>query len=298
LGFKEIVPIARNSFPEPEKNMPNRHLLSHALSETWAKYEKQVRLSRDQSSIKNIHRLRVSTQKLEAVLTLANSIQSNHNSKNVIYLIKKVRKSLGPLRDIQVESLALGGLSSPSSPRQRDEDFTRYFTHQKSVAKKKANRFLKEISLKRERNHVGKLVRKLMQIEEKKTSSQIHQDLHQQVKSSLSKLNEVIPTLNPERIKEIHQFRIQAKKLRYQGECLNSLSRTPSFDLKNLKVVQSVAGRIQNDSILLRTLDQFLAKKKHSADPSALNYRTLVLANQKQLIERDFKQLGSLKWKK
>jgi polyphosphate kinase 2 (PPK2 family) len=75
--------------------------------------------SRAKISTRNIHQLRISTQKLEAILTLANSLKSNHNSKNVIFPIKKVRKSLGPLRDIQVESTALKGLELTQSLQKR-----------------------------------------------------------------------------------------------------------------------------------------------------------------------------------
>jgi CHAD domain-containing protein len=102
--------------------------------------------------------------------------------------------------------------------------------------------------------------------------------------------------INPKRVKEIHRFRIHAKKLRYQGEFLNSLTESPVFDLNNLKTAQSIAGRIQNDSLLLNRLDQFLSKNKHVDDAKAIAYRKQIATNQAKLISKDFKELSATKW--
>lgn len=276
--------------------MSKNHLLSHSLLETWDKYEKHVHLCRKKISAKNIHHLRISTQKLEAILTLTNGLKSNHNSKNVIFLIKKVRKSLGPLRDIQVESTALKQLKDDKTGESKHNEFSEFFSDQKTAAKKKAIKCLDEISLKRERRHIEKLANKLVEVEFNKSEAQIQTELDQKVKSSVSKLSEMLIHLDPKRIKDIHRFRIHAKKLRYQGEVLNSLRDSPTFDLKNLKKAQSVAGRIQNDSVLLKTLGKFLSKKKYSEDPRALSVQKRIATHQANLVNKDFKNLSVLTW--
>ena len=116
------------------------------------------------------------------------------------------------------------------------------------------------------------------------------------MKSSVLKFNSVMKNVNPESVKEIHRFRILAKKIRYQGECVKALTGLAKYDLQNLKTVQSVAGRIQNDSILIGTLDRFLNKKKHENDPRALKIRKRIEVNQAKLIKDDFARLTSLKW--
>lgn len=276
--------------------MLKNQLLSHSLLETWANYENQVHLSRNNTSVKNIHQLRISTQKLEAILTLANGLKANHNSKNIIFLIKKVRKSLGPLRDIQVESKVFNELSGKKLESSKHDQFSKFFLDQKKAAKKKATKCLDEISLKKERLRIQKLANRLVSVEAKKTEKQIQNELNRNIKSSIIKLNHFVAHIDPKRVKDIHRFRIQAKKLRYQGEILNSLTAKPMFDLKNLKSAQSIAGRIQNDSVLLKTLDRFLSKKKHAEDPNALSVQKKIAVHQRKLINNNFKELSAIRW--
>ncbi|MEQ1722017.1 MAG: CHAD domain-containing protein [Pseudobdellovibrio sp.] len=272
------------------------HSLSHSLNKVWENYSQQVHSSRNKSSSRNIHLLRVSTQRLEALLTLANSVKSTKGSKNIIYLIKKVRKSLGPLRDIQVESKALKILKEKRTKFAEHEEFSNFFVKQKRKSKKKAHKCLNEISLKQEKSHVEKLVKKLFVVEEDKGKKEIQLQLKTKIKKSALKLNSAMHKVNPKRVKDIHRFRVQAKKLRYQAECLNSLAGDTNVELKNLKNVQSVAGRIQNDSVLLATIDKFLAKKKHNKDLQLLTIRKQVAGNQAKLINTDFKKIDTLKW--
>ncbi len=278
--------------------MLNNHSLSQILRKTWIAYEKKVHLSRNHISPKNIHQLRISTQKLEAVLTIANSLHSTHHSKNIIILIKNVRKSLGPLRDIQVESAALENLRDENLNGHKQREFSIFFSKQKSKAKKKAASCLQKIELVSESKRVEKLIKKLEQVELKQDKNKIQSQLDLKMKSSAQKFNKVMRAVNPENIKEIHRFRIMAKKLRYQGKCVNSLTGLAQYDLPALKRIQSVAGRIQNDSILISTLEQFLAKKKHEDDPRALKIKKRIEDNQFKLIKKDFNQLSVVKWKK
>lgn len=276
--------------------MLKNHSLSQALRKIWATYEKKVHLSRNHTSPKNIHQLRISTQKLEAVLTLANSLHSAHHSKNIIALIKNVRKSLGPLRDIQVESSALENLRDKNLNGHKQRDFLTFFSEQKNKAKKKAVNCLQEISLGNERKRVEKLAKKIEKVELGQDKSKIQAQLDLKMKSAFLEFNKIMKDLNPKRIKEIHRFRSLAKKLRYQGECVNSLTGLDKYNLPNLKRVQTVAGRIQNDSILISTLDRFLAKKKHQDDPKALKIKKRIEYNQSKLINKDFSQLPAIKW--
>ena len=276
--------------------MLRNHTLSQSLQKTWIAYEKQVHLSRKSISTRNIHQLRISTQKLEAALTLAHSLRPTHHSKNIIKLIKKVRKNLGPLRDIQVESSTLTDLRAQKPNGIEPREFSTFFSEQKSRAKKKAVKCLDRISLGNERKRIDKITKRLELIEVQHDPKQIQSQLNSKMKSSVLKFNGIMKNVNPESVKEIHRFRILTKKIRYQGECVNALTGLAKYDLENLKTVQSVAGRIQNDSILIGTLDRFLNKKNHQNDPKALKIKKRIEVNQAKLIKNDFARLTSLKW--
>jgi CHAD domain-containing protein len=135
-----------------------------------------------------------------------------------------------------------------------------------------------------------------VEIEAHKSQKQIQDQLNHEIKSTTYKVKKIMHNVNPRRVKEIHKFRIQAKKLRYQQECLNSLVGNSRFDLQNLTLVQSVAGRIQNDSVLLKTLDRYLAKKGHHHDRAANKIRRRVKVNRTKIINTDFAKLNAIKW--
>jgi CHAD domain-containing protein len=271
--------------------MLKNHSLSHSLKKIWQKYSQQVHAARKFVSSKNIHQLRITTQQLEALLTLANSVKSTPHSKKILYLIKKVRKSLGPLRDIQVESRALKKLKEKRSKLAQHEEFSKFFLKQKNKSKKKALECLEEISLEHEKTKIDNLAQKLIAFENKNDKKKISEQLNNRFKKSVMKLNTFMKDIDPKRVKEIHQFRVRAKKIRYQAECLNSLAGNSHFNLKHLKNVQSIAGRIQNDSVLLGTIDKFLSKRKHKNDFQLFNIRKLVANSQAMLINTDFERL-------
>lgn len=267
--------------------MLKTHPLSQSLLKTWSDYQKRVHQCRAKNSVKNIHQLRISTQKLEAILTLAHRLKSNHKSKSVIFLIKKVRKSLGPLRDNQVESATF---------QSTNKNLSKFLLIQKMNAKKKANKSLKNISLKHDGIYIKKLAKDLIGIESRKSRMSIKAELDEKVKSSISDLEKTMKHLNPKRAKITHRFRIHAKKLRYQAEILNTLSDKSPFELANLKAAQEVTGRFQNNRVLLKTIDQFLSKKKHAHNSKVLLLKKRIEKNQKKLIKKDFKELSAKKW--
>lgn len=270
--------------------------LSHSLINSWQKYKKQVHLSRDKISNRHIHDLRISTRKLEAILNLVNALHPTKRSRYLISLIKKVRKDLGPLRDIQVEAEMLKKHNNETPNLKNDSAFIRFIAKQKRRKKKEANRHLKDISLKSEKLSVDKVVKKIEQIELQKGQKKIQSLLVQEIKSSMLKFNQVLTKMSAGSANEVHQVRIIAKKLRYRSYFLNATNGLGHFDLVGLKGIQNIAGQIQNDSILLNSLDQFLAEKSPDKHPNILKLRKRVVLHQTKLINKSFKEFRTLKW--
>lgn len=276
--------------------MERSHALSRTLKTTWKEYESKVHLAKETQSSKNIHQLRISTQKLEAVLTLINSVRLTHDSASIIYLIKKVRKSLGPLRDLQVEATAFSHLNNQKINSQKLTLFSKFFNHQKAKAEKKAVRSLADISLRHDKIRIIKLARKLAHIESKKNKYKIQDQMDKQLKKSVTDINKDLKQINPCEVKQIHKFRNKVKKLRYQQECLNTLPDRLLIDFENIKDVQEIAGRIQNDTVLIRTLDKFLAKKKNGEDQKIIKLREDIVISQANHIKKDFAKITPFVW--
>jgi CHAD domain-containing protein len=99
-------------------------------------------------------------------------------------------------------------------------------------------------------------------------------------------------SINPHQSQEIHKFRILAKKLRYQEECLNSMTGSSRFNIDNLKSIQSLAGQIQNDSVLLETLGRYLSKRKNQGDTHVTKITNRVKSHRAKIINTDFTKLS------
>ena len=208
--------------------MKKNHFLSDNLEKAWRNYEQSVHASRDKLSPKHIHKLRISTQRLEAVLTLAHSLKDVKHADHITELLKKIRKSLGPLRDSQVESPILKNVHATKK-------MIEFFKQDKHHAKKKAQKALENIQLKHERSIIDDVLKEILDIEFSKNKKEIQSQLDQKMKSSVFKFNLLLSKVDPEEMKDIHHFRIFAKKLRYQAECLQCLDRKLQFSLKKLK---------------------------------------------------------------
>ena len=271
--------------------MKDNKLLSENLEKSWKRYERSVHASRENLSPQNIHQVRVATQRLEAALSLAHSLKEMKKADHITNLLKKVRKGLGPLRDSQVGSNQLENIHG-------GKKLAESFKQDQHHAQKKARTALKNIELKHDKLNLIKITKNVCEIESKEKRKDLQKQLDHKMKSSILKFNLLLGKINPEQMKEIHHFRIFAKKLRYQAECIQSFNKKLQFSLKELKNVQSVAGKIQNDTVLLNKLNQFLSESKRKDSPRIEKICKSIELHREKLIKKDFSQLNSLEWAK
>jgi|GEM_PF-5494641 len=275
--------------------------LSLQLAENWSQFTQQLLRSKNQLSTKNIHQVRVTSQRLEAILRLIKVLKLNKTSQSslrpLIKNIKTVRKSLGPLRDLQVESITLKGLlgkgSSPHSELAKELNTKIVGAEsQAKLALKKGVRFTKEYHAKA----YSKLSFELKRLESEKSPGEIREPLKNHLRKLVQSFNKSLSSIDPKQAAEIHQLRLQAKKLRYRGECLNSFSGKRVIDLSHLKKLQSIAGDIQNDRVLLKTLAEFPKSKDSELNAKLARLRQKTSENQKELMTKDFAKIGTLPW--
>ncbi len=269
--------------------------VSQSIAQAWTNYEKQVRSSRSKASIKNIHKLRVSTQKFEAILNLANCVHQNNRSKNIISQVKNIRKSLGPLRDMHIQFKKLQKFKIKNFSDKKQNAFLKFMSGQKKAAHKKAIQRLDDISLRDEKNDVKKIIKKIKNYESENNKKSNQIQLNSKMKIDMSFLNDSLRNINPERAKEIHEFRTLAKKIRYQAEYINSITDSKKYDLKKIKFIQNITGEIQNDSVLIHTLDHFLKIKKNYNNSKVLKIKKEIQDHQAAIVKKDLNHLTALK---
>ena len=246
-------------------------------------------------SNKNIHALRVSIRKFEAILDIANIVNPSHRSKKTILMIKKIRKKLGPFRDVQVQLKAIKKYKNKKLNIDKQHPFFKFLSEKKIKAKKKSLKCLNQISLKDEKNNIKKMIKKTAFFESNKNKKQTQIQLNSKIKSSITIYNQLLKNINPERSKEIHKLRILTKKLRYESEFINLLIGHKKIDLKKLIFIQNITGKIQNNSSLIQTIDQFLKNKKNNHNFEVLKIRKEIQNHQSIIIQNHIKQLTVLK---
>lgn len=254
------------------------HPISGPLANAWDHYRNELKASRNKANSKNIHALRVATQRLEAIVKISRGLVSNKYGEKLIESLKNTRKQLGPLRDLQVESDANSS---------KIKSFSTFVIKEKKKAKQKACRYLEHISLKKEKNLVNKILsKKLISAEKNQSVKKMHTLLEPTVQSTLVRFNEALAETTPKKMKNLHKFRILAKQLRYQEEALKSVFGSTHFNLPKLKAVQMAVGKIQDSNALLQNMDRYLDHKKHRRDKKTLKAKKKIKKIQKERIQR------------
>jgi CHAD domain-containing protein len=278
-----------------------KYTLRQTFLSTWKNYEKHLEAANQRASTKNIHQLRISTQQLQAALTLMSALKPIPAVKDLAQFIKRLRKNLSSLRDIQVESITFEKLKTSDNDSRK---LTRFFKQKKARTKKKALRHLSVAAKSPIRFQINQVAEGLTQIEDAQTIPKINKQLHEKLHSTALEFNVKMEKLNPASVKDIHKFRILTKKFLYQNEFLNSFAtatgRKPARRserlFEHLKTIQSVTGRIQNDSVLLKTIDQYLDKKSHHHEATPIALRRRIKLNQTQIVKNEFSKFRDFAW--
>ncbi len=262
--------------------------LSEQLKQTWIHYRNQVQISRKKANSLNIHRLRVVTQRFQAILKLTQSLAPKHETELIIHSLKKTRRELGNLRDLQIESdLKTGQVGH----------FSVFVSQEKKLAKIKVKKYLKDLPLKKQKTLLMKVMSKKLIQSEKMTIKQVRNLLAPAVKTTLNRFKKALSETTPKKMKNLHKFRILTKQLRYQEEGIKSACGFTPFNLSKLKKVQNAVGKIQDNNALLKTMNRYLAQKKHRADPLVLKAQKQLHRIQKKQIRQEFKNLSIVQWK-
>ena len=269
--------------------MLKRHPLSEQLKRIWNIYRNRVRFSRKRANSKNVHDLRVATQKFQAILKLSQSIVPKPETKQLIQSLKKTRRKLGNLRDLHIES---------NLKETKVKHFSTYVGHEKKLAKKRVKKYLTELPLKEQKNLLAKVLnKKLLRTEKKRTLKQVRDLLDPAIQTTLSRFKKALAETTPEKMENLHRFRILAKQLRYQEEGMKAACGSTPFNLSKLKKVQITVGKIQDNNALLNTMNRYLTEKKHHGDPAVKKARKKLRDVQKRKIRKEFENLSATQWK-
>ena len=269
------------------------HSPPSVLLANWDDLKKQISSAKSKPSRKNIHHLRVATQRFEAAVVVLGSIGGRRKTKKLIQRSRAIRKEVGALRDNQV--------SARLSSRGQDDTelaFTNSLKQKRKRLKHRVAHYLGTLSLEREEKFVLRLQKKLMHQENKMTPKELRENFDKASRTLEAMFIQSRKHISPKAPKQFHKFRLIAKKLRYIGEVQKSLSGVTRLELRKLELVQTLAGTICDDQVLEAKVNLYYHKKGHTNRHAVWPMKAEATSRLQADSVVAIKKLNAINWKK
>lgn len=219
----------------------------------FAKTTRQLAKSAAKVQPRNVHRLRTSIRRLEAILEEL-SPELNRNQRKVVRLLARLRRCAGKVRDIDVLVAALRSLRVSDQPGRK----TQILSTLADLRIAREEKFLKvfnRVSVRETRERL------------KRAESDLHLPDNFPGPLALASRNFARLATEHQTLTEdsLHQYRIRGKRVRYLAELAGDDPEAQVF-VHHLKSMQDVLGEWHD----WLTLAQFVAKLTNSSTNSPL----------------------------
>ena len=227
----------------------------------------------------SIHDVRVTTRRFRSLLSLIINYYESPYSRQLRKELKKVLVLLNPLRDIQVQMIAvkkmigklpvLNGFLEYLSNKEKDltEKIGREFVNLDSASIEGLVFFLKMDMKNKFRNRFIDI--SAFQSFAKDSYSDV---ITKRVNAIASEL------------KTIHDLRLSFKKYRYTCELLKSILNIEDNKFKRMKGYQNILGSIQDNNVLLSLLQNYLKESKNQNNAEFIPIVTKIINKRTKLV--------------
>ena len=234
----------------------------------------------------NIHDLRVIIRRTLAFTRFINKLYSSNYYPELKTVLKQVLKGLNPLRDAQVQILKLKKNITPDSVMM---DFFFYLLKQERELLISNKKLLTKTLL---NDLNGLLFFILMDIK-----SQLRDDadrldtIIENAEFVYLLLKDTLALTSFDDLDSLHKLRLAFKKYRYTIDVLQRLLQTDSNNYRYLKKIQNLLGAIQDNNVLVKKLDEFIASSPQSIN-ECRKFRDRIIEQRSVLIETLRKNVG------
>jgi CHAD domain-containing protein len=236
---------------------PAAALLS-SFDRSWTEFSTAWKNARTKTSPKSIHNLRVNTRRLIASLELMRSTSKNPEIVRLQCRFKKILKSMGSLRDLQVQW-------AKSADLRQVEPIVEF----RRALQRRERRQIADISKKLKRGTKHRLnlgvkhVRSaIAEIYEKSGDGRIRGALERTLRSRKSDFLKKRKQFQPSDEETLHEMRIALKKLRYTIEsALPALGPSASEQAQRMHSLQQLLGDFRDLELLGVRLEKWAAKR-------------------------------------
>jgi CHAD domain-containing protein len=240
-----------------------RNILSSSLDKRWRRYCKELRRCQKKFSEDAVHDLRVATRRMVSTLDILVTLVPGVNLKPVRRELKRRFDALSPLRDTQVQIVAVRDLL-PSFPQLKGFHFGQTLRERNLIRKvsKEIHR-LRVRSLDRALAAGRARLNAWLRVEAQSRAALA--GVWQVADFAFAKVVERHHAIDPSNTETIHRFRIAFKKFRYTLEALAPLlPELTEEDFEAMNAYQVRLGDIQDIEVLIASIKAYGRRRKKS----------------------------------
>jgi CHAD domain-containing protein len=238
--------------------------LDRAFKSAWRSYRRAFKRCQKKLSKATVHRLRVETRRLLALVDLFDPLLAGDSSASVSRLFQQPFKASGRLRDAQV---MLGDVERRLHRFPEAKRFKKELLRREKRLGRQLQRKLRHTRLKLLKNRMDAL-RKGLRAAVKQADGRHHARIRllRGVDRAFANVVARRHSISPAQPQTIHRTRIAFKKFRYMVEQLRPLIPGLAGELPGkLRGHQKLMGDIQDCETLLAALDKFTREEKSEA---------------------------------
>jgi CHAD domain-containing protein len=237
----------------------NSSALGGLMADQWGRYRKALKRSKAVMSEQSTHDLRVSLRKLQAGVDLVGLFLPASHTAKTRRDIKRLRRALGPIRDLQVQILAAGELANAHPDllkfqRRLSKKEYELIRESKRRIKTRHARLNRHFSATLERSH--DLLRMF-------TAFEIERTVSGAIDKSCEEVAGMKRAVDRRDTSAIHRLRTAFKKFRYVMETAQPLLKDiPDARLERMRDMQRMMGEIHDAEVLYDAVARWGAKRK------------------------------------
>ena len=259
-------------------------LLVRCLDERRSRYMKQLRRCSKSCDEKKVHDLRVATRRLMTCLDSIMLVHTDRRLKETRRVLKKNLSLFGPLRDVQVQILAVTGLL-PRYPQL--ETFLTVLLLREKIVLRRIAKHLAQNAPRMEARSFTTLKKDLREkFSGKKMQEAMMEALKGWVALTFAKAADLLASVDASNTETIHCLRLSFKKFRYNIEMFHPLlGGLSEGQPKAMDSYQVRMGEIQDIEVLMASIDRFVLQRRRARPAVFLPVRKELALKRKVLID-------------
>ena len=262
-----------------EQNIDFYSFSINSLEKIYSVFSKKFDECKNTLSEDSIHDARVTTRRFRALLALLIRYYDTVYSKKLRKELKIILELLNPLRDIQVQIIAVKKMISKLPVL---SGFLSYLNEQE---KDLSARIGKEI-IKIDKDCIEGLVFFLkFELKNKYHNKIINiSEFKLFVRESYDDVINKRQNAIPSQLRTIHNLRLSFKKYRYTCEFFKTILEIDDNKFKRMKGYQNILGSIQDNSVLLGLLQGYLKESKNQYNAEFIPIVTKIINKRTKLV--------------